>query len=293
MPRYIQPAGGMPDAPSNSTLIQIGFNYQLNYPFVVNTDGSASQIFTYLPEGLAHALDLDQSKVVMAGLMPFDTTATLDYITTLAQAYVPKNLVSQLAQMMHNPNSAFYVQPEDTTVQTLMSMINPAIPLIPGANMNGGSHTQRPADAQATSGAGGVNGDGAPIGGDSGASQSIKGSSVGIGVGAVAGAAVYAAAMVYVARRYRKKKASHKRASSIPTAGEMSQRSTGQLSGGGMGSYFITGANGRRSSPTAGIMGSSRGTGSRNSSGSSNNGRSVRDAGISAPMMAENSLGWN
>lgn len=257
---------------------------------MVQTDGSASQIFTYLPQGLAHALTLGNSEVYIKGLMPYDTTASMGYITTLAQAYVPKTMVDQLGLEILNPNSAVYQQP-DTTVQQLMSMINPTIPLIPGASMYDGSNTQS-ATSQATGGAGGSDGDGAPIGGDSGASQSVKGSSVGIGVGAVCGAAVYAAAMVYVARRYRKKRQGHQRASSVPTTGEMSQRSPGQLSGGGMGSYFMSGANGRRSSPTAGLMGSGRATGSRNSSGSSN-GRSVREQGISAPMMAENSLGWN
>lgn len=105
---------------------------------------------------------------------------------------------------------------------------------------------------------------------------------MGIGVGAVAGAAVYAAAMVYVARRYRQKRKNlHNRASSIPTAGEMSQ-----TPGGGMGGYFMSGANGGRGSPNGG------GRGSRQSAGSSNN-RSVREQGISHPIMAENSLGWN
>ncbi|EME79506.1 uncharacterized protein MYCFIDRAFT_212235 [Pseudocercospora fijiensis CIRAD86] len=183
----------------------------------------------------------------------------------------------------------------------LMSMINPTIPIVPGANMDDGTGTasnnnnKKNDPAASASGSGG---DGAPIGGDSGSSQKVNGTSVGIGVGAVCGAAVYAAAMVYVARRYRKKRQSHRRASSVPTAGEISQRSPGTpgtLSGGGMGGYFMSGANGGRESGSGSHSGRSSGRigrGSRNSAGSSN-GRSVREVGISNPIMAENSLGWN
>ena len=129
-------------------------------------------------------------------------------------------------------------------------------------------------------------GEAAPIGGDSGSSNKVKSKSVGIVVGACAGAAVYAAAMIYVARRYRqKKKMGHQRASSVNTAPQMSQTPSG-----GMGGFFMSGANGRESS--RGSAAGSAGRGSR-TSGHSSNGRSVREQGISAPLMSENSLGWN
>ena len=128
--------------------------------------------------------------------------------------------------------------------------------------------------------------------------------SVGIGVGACAGAALYAAAMVYVARRYKKKRARHARTPSVPASQpEMSQRGS-NLTGGGMGGYFMSGANGHNSgtagrasaavtASSGGRSNNSGGTrGSRNSDHSSN-GRSVREQGISAPVMSENSLGWN
>jgi hypothetical protein len=70
-----------------------------------------------------------------------------------------------------------------------------------------------------------------------------------------------------------------------------------------MGGYFMSGANGHNSGTarasaavTASSGGRSSGSGatrgSRNSDHSSN-GRSVREQGISAPVMSENSLGWN
>lgn len=281
MPRLVQPAGGMPDAPANFTLVQVGFNFGLNYPFVVSKPESATQIFAYLPQGIAYGLGISKENVLMNALMPYDTSQSLGYITTLAQTYIPSDLATQLQLNLHAPTSPIYFNPSDP-VKTLMDMVNPTIPILPGAAMDGlsSSSSYNPA---ATTRAG--EGDGAPIGGDSGSSKKITGTSVGIGAGAIAGAAVYAAAMVYVARRYRQKRKGHQRASSVPTAGEMTQRSSG-----GMGGLFMSGANGRTS--PRGSASNSGGRGSRTSNGSSN-GRSVREQGISAPLMSENSLGWN
>ena len=265
----------MPAPPSNATLVQVGFNFGLNYLFVVSQPNSASQIFAYLPQGIAYGLGISEHKVVMNALMPYDTSEHNSYVTTLAQAYVPSELVSQMDLDLHTPLSEMYSNP-DSPVRTLMNMINPTIPIQPGASIEENpSGAWNPAATTSASA-----GDGAPIGGDSGSSNKVNPTSAGIMAGAVCGAAVYAAAMVYVARRYRQKRQNHKRASSVPTAGQMSQ-----TSGGGMGGFFMSGANGRGSS-------GSGGRGSRASAGSSN-GRSVREQGISAPMMAENSLGWN
>ena len=272
MPRLVQPPDGMPSPPVNSTLIQLGFNYGLNYPFVVGEPDSAGQIFAYLPQGLAHGLGISEDSVKMNALMPYDTSGSLTYITTLAQAYIPSSLVDTLEMSIHMPLSDIYHSP-DSPVKTLMSMINPTIPILPGAAMEGASSASwyNPA-ATSTKGPGA----GAPLGGDSGSANHVKPSTVGIGIGALGGAAVYAAAMVYVARRYRQKRQNHKRASSVQSVGEMSQRS------GGMADFFMSGGAGTGSG----------GRGSGVSAGSSN-GRSVREQGISHPIMAENSLGWN
>jgi len=266
----------MPTPPTNTTLVQLGFDYGLNYPFVVHSENTTSQIFAYLPQGVAYGLGISQDQVVMNALLPYDTTDSLGYITTLAQAYIPSDQVSALQQGLHSPLGNVYANP-DTPVKTLMGMVNPTIPLLPGAALDGTASTATYNPAATTSASAG---DGAPIGGDSGSSSPVRGTSVGIGVGAVAGAAIYAAAMVYIARRYRQKRQAHKRARSVPSVDEMSQ-----VAGGGMGGYFMSGANPR--SPTA-----SGGRDSRHSAGSSN-GRSVREQGISNPIMAENSLGWN
>jgi len=287
MPQVIQPQSGYPAQPENTTLIQIGFKWALNYPFVVSTPGSANQIFHYLPLGLAYGMNIDSDQVIMYGLKPYDTTQNMHYITTLAMAYVPSSLVSPLQMDLYNPNSALYLPPDNST-HTLMSLINSVgIPLLAGGNAASASASGSDnSDDDGTTSAQG----GAPIGGDSSSTQRVRSSSVGIGVGACAGAAIYAAAMVYVARRYKRKKqqrSRHARVSSVPSAerAPMSQRSSG-----GMGAaYFMSGGRGPLSGAT---RNSSNGRGSRTSGGSSR-ARSVREAGISAPVMAENSLGWN
>lgn len=271
----------MPNAPANFTLVQVGFSFGLNYPFVVGKPESAMQIFAYLPRGIAYGLGIPKENVLMNALMPYDTSQQLGYITTLAQTYIPADLVNELQLHLHSPSSPIYLSP-DAPVRALMDMVNPTIPILPGAAMDGYSSSSA-YNAAATTRAG--EGDGAPIGGDSGSAKKVSGASVGIGLGAVGGAAVYAAAMIYVARRYRQKRKGHQRASSVPTAGEMTQRSSG-----GMGGLFMSGANGRNSPRT--LVSHSGGRNSRTSNNSSN-GRSIREQGISAPLMSENSLGWN
>jgi len=269
-------------AQADMTLIQVAFDYRLNYPFVASTGSSANQIFTYLPQGIAYALEIGADKVNMTAIKPYDTTASLGYITTLALAWVPTNLVSQLQLALHQPLSRAYTNP-DPSVNTLMLMINPTISILAGTTLDPtpsvGNVNPAGTVAPGSAGAGG------PVGGDTGASAPINGRSAAIGVGAVAGAAVYAVAMFYVARRYRRnRRNSHQRASSIHATSDMAQRSSTAFSSGGMGGYFMSGANGRTPSARAA---------SRHSNGSSSNNRSVREQGISAPILAENSLGWN
>ncbi|CAM6002787.1 unnamed protein product [Sphagnum balticum] len=92
---------------------------------------------------------------------------------------------------------------------------------------------------------------------------------------AIGGSAVYGVAMFLIARRYKKRKQAHRRSSSL-TGGEMRQTGSPAL----MGGAYMSGGH---TSPGH----------DRNSRGSGRTGNSARTAQISAPMMAENSLGWN
>jgi len=274
MPRVIQPPGGIPVAPNDTALVQVGFNYGLNYPFVSTTPGSANQIFEFLPQGIAYGLGITSDQVVMHALEPYDTTKDLGYITTLALFNLPSDVVNQMAVELHTPVSKLYQHP-NPSVQTLMGMINPSFAVLAGQPLDGTRPTN--ADPAATTSAT-ANDGGAPLGGDSGMSMPVKTTSVGIGLGVAAGAVVYGAAMVYIARRYKQRKSRHQRASSVPTT------EYGYASG-GAGAWM------------SGARGPGRGSGGRDSRNSGNsgssNGRSVRTQQISAPVMSENSLGWN
>jgi len=325
----------MPSQPKDTTLVQIGFDFGLNYDFVANNGGSANQIFAYLPQGIAYGLGISADNVTMYALQPYDTTKELGYITTLAMVYIPSSLTTNLSLKLKTAVSTMYANP-DSTVATLMSMVNPVFPVVAGQTL---------ASAATATGSGGsfsnptgsaANNNAAPLTNTgttpSGTTKSVSSTTVGISVGAASGALVYGIAIFLVARRYRKKKSGHARLSSTldgshPSYGydeSMGQRygsmmGTGammsgangygahQMSGGAAGynAQYPSGTNtwpsGAGYSDESGDHGHANGRNSgqngRESRGSSGlnsaNGRSVREIGISAPVMAENSLGWH
>ncbi|KAF1995397.1 hypothetical protein P154DRAFT_445465, partial [Amniculicola lignicola CBS 123094] len=273
LPEMIAPPSGLPTPPDGYFLGQIGFKWQLNFPFVSRKDGG-NQIFTYLPIAISDALNISLSDVYMNGLKPFDTTQYQGFVTTLALFWIPPDLANSLAAQLRNPPDPFWHN-KNQTVNDLTSLINTAFPLAAGKLPGDGdkTQTQRP-EALTTGGAQG----GGAIGGDIGTSKKVNPTSVGVAAGAVVGALAYGAAMIFVARRYRNRRVSHQRSSSVPST---SRFTYGSMNGGG--AAFMSGGRGGRSTP-----------GGRDSRGSSSsNGRSIRTQQISAPVMAENSLGWN
>ena len=199
----------------------------------------------------------------MFAIQPYDNSAVTGYVATVAMAYVPTDTLNDLQEQLHNPNSRLYNQPNDA-VQTLTSMIDPSIPLLAGGGSVRGASGSSSGSGSSGSGDDGDSDNSSDNNADGGASGSstTRASSVGIGVGVVGGAAAYGAGMFWVARRYRKRRQLHQRSSS-----NAEQQSEGR---GGGGSVFATGG---RLSP--------------------NSLRSNRTQMISAPVMAENSLGWN
>ncbi|KAE8348199.1 hypothetical protein BDV28DRAFT_153094, partial [Aspergillus coremiiformis] len=266
LPGSISPANIPIEPPADSTLIQLGFNGKLRYSFVATTPLSSSQIFLYIPIGLEYALQILRKEVSMLAIQPYNNSKSTGYVATVAMAYIPTTEVESLRKMLNNPNSALYQQ-ADASAKALMSMIDPSIPLVVGES---GSITgsSGPSNLNGSGGnTNGGNGNGAnDPNSDAGASSSgsARASSVGIGVGVVAGAAAYGAGMFWVARRYRKKRQLHQRSSS-----NVEQMSEGRAAG----SLFVPGGGMSRNSHN------SRGT--------------ARTQMISAPVMAENSLGWN
>lgn len=255
---------------------QVCFKWPLNYPFVSANDGG-QQIFHYLPKAIADGLNISQSEVQNFGLKPLDTTQYQGFITTLALFTIPSDLQNKLAAQLRNPLDRFWFN-EDSTVNDLTSLINTACPLpagqVPGESSL--SDDDESGDPASTSNGGG--GDGGAMGGDIGASRKVNSTSAIVASSAIVGAIAYGAAMFFVARRYRNKRIAHQRSSSVPSTSRMTY---GSIPGGA--AAWMHGARNGRITP-----------GSRGSQGSSaSQGRSVRTQQISAPVMAENSLGWN
>ncbi|EHK98710.1 putative Signaling mucin MSB2 [Glarea lozoyensis 74030] len=251
--------------------------YQSNSP--ETTPLSSAQIFKYLPQGIADGLGLDIDQVTIQSLAPLDTTAQLGFITTLAMAYIPTSLVESLSLDLHIPTSAIYKN-DDNSVQTLVNYINPAIPITPGSNLDGSGSSSGPGASPSSPGGGSSNNDGAFNTDNQNQSSSVKGTTAGIAMAAIGGSAAYGAAMFLIARRYKKRKQSHRRSSSL--MGPEMRSGSPALMGGA--NAFMSGG---RVSPGGTI------TNDRNSRGSGRTGNSARTQQISAPMMAENSLGWN
>jgi hypothetical protein len=265
-------------------MVQLGFLFPLNYKFVVDNPLSSAQIFQYLPAGLSAGLGLRSDQITMHSLVPLDTTSALGYITTLAMAYMPTNMVNTLALDLHVPAAAIYNN-ADPSVNSLMGYIDPAVPLTPGSTLSGSAQTGTGSASQPTSTSNNGN-SGVFNTNDQNQASSVKATTAGVAVGAVGAAAAYGAAMFFIARRYKKRKQAHRRSSSLANPAEMMQSGSPALMGGA--NQFMSGG---RLSPdsapgTAGDERHSRGSGR-------SNGNSARTQQISGPMMAENSLGWN
>lgn len=261
--------------PEGTVLLQVGFLYAENYEFVSKNPMAAAQLFTLLPIALTDGAKIDAGKVIVTSLVPYDTMPSLGYITTLARFWYPASMVDQLRMDIKIPNSLLHNNPQQL-IYNLTQNINPAIDIIPGSENipggNGGAPTS-----------GSPNGNNDMFDNNESDSTPIQtGTAAAIGIGAVTVGVAYGAAMFLIARRYKRKKQAHRRASSISgTSSDM--RYTGTGSPAMMGGALMS----RDFSNYGGVAGG------RDSHGSGRTGNSGRTAKISAPVAAENSLGWN
>lgn len=277
IPNVITPPDGGNRVPPNSKLIQLGFKDTLNFDFVATHTSAISQIFGFVPRGVGHGLEINPAKVAMNKLKPYKSSNS-DYRVTLALMYIPEDLVDKLSVSLFNPNSRLYNHP-DPPVRTIMSALDPSIPITPGDDSKnkgsgsgggGGDDSDGPNDKED----GGKDKDKDDAGG-SGKSSGVRASAVGIGLGVVGGAAIYGAAMFYVARRYRQKRRQHRRTSSLTS---------------GVGEE---GSSSGRDSSQASMSDGHNAIPHRGDSQNSGPAGSGRTQPISAPVMSENSLGWN
>jgi hypothetical protein len=261
---------------------QIAFDYGLNYNWVASNGGS-NQIFTYLRQAIAQAVGVKEEDVINYGLRAADTTQYKGWVTTLAVFMIPKDKNTTLEVQLGQPASLFYHNVDEngqprSYVNELTSLVDPTWPL-PYGRLPDGTSSPVTNQNNASPGTTDESGHGGALPGDTTGSRKINPTSAGIATGAVLAAVAYGAAMFFVARRYRNKKAAHRRSSSVPSTSRYTYGSVG-------GGNWMSGARNGRLTPTV--------PGSRGSQGSSSsNGRSVRTQQISAPVMAENSLGWN
>jgi hypothetical protein len=216
-----------------------------------------------------------------------DTQNSLGYITTCAIVSYPETMVEALALNITLPNTALYNN-ENRLIYNLTQQINPAIPITLGENYDGVGGGAG-GNAGGNPGGGGSGSGGDPFAGSGGNSDgqsgAQRGTTAGIVSGAVAVAAAYGVVMFVVARRYKRKKQSHRRASSISNPSEMSEAGRGSpaLMGGALLSRDFTSSYGAMPAGGRDSQGSGR-------SGMGNSGRTQF---ISAPVAAGNSLGWN
>ena len=288
LPKLILPDDPDKPVPQGTVPIQVGFLFPLNYAFVAGNTVAASQIFKYLPQALADAGGFSVDIVQVSKLVPDDTRDKWGYLTTIARLNYPQNLVDKLQMDLWSPNSGVYNN-ADGIVRNLTALINPKIDI--HGNINDGGVGPSSGGPVPTGSPGSSND---PFNnnnnnqqGDQSSKQ--KATTAGIAMGAVGLSVMYGAAMFIVARRYKRKRQTHRRSSSVANSqGSSEMRYTGAGSPALMGGALL-------SRDFSNYGGAGVGAGGRDSHGSgrSGAGNSGRTANISAPVAAENSLGWN
>jgi hypothetical protein len=266
--------------PEGTVEVQVGFLFPLNYMFVSKNTDAAAQIFKLLPRALTDAAGLDAGKINITKLIPYDSRDRWGYVTTIARFAYPESLAQRLQMDISSPNSPIYTN-ENNLIRNLTAIINPKIGIF-GDGLDGGSSNANGEDG----GPGHPRPNDAFDNGNSDQqSSSQRATTAGIAVGAVGLSVMYGAAMFIVARRYKRKR-QHQRASSLGGSDVSSEmRFTDRGSPALMGGALMS----RDFSNYGGVAGGRDSHGS----GRSGQGASVRTAGISGPVAAENSLGWN
>ncbi|KAK9468700.1 hypothetical protein V1512DRAFT_257702 [Lipomyces arxii] len=216
LPNVIAPSGGIPAGPEDSTLVQIGFTYALNYPFIVAHPLAVAQIFDYLPRGVSYGLGVNLNETVMVAIQPYETGDD-SFVVSLAMMYVSTDMLNTLMLGLYTPSSLFYNSP-DPSVQSLMGLIDPTIPLV--ASTGGGGESGfdggDPLPGSGGGAFGGSNSSSNPdvdIGStilfgslDSATSASATNKKVvAIAIGTVCGVVLYGAFVFIMGRRYRRK----------------------------------------------------------------------------------------
>lgn len=289
LPKAITPNAGNQPIPEGTSEIQIAFLEPLNYEFVAQHSKSAAQLLSGVPELLMYEGQIQNASLVqMRRLEPLDTQSVYGYITTLAICTYPDSLISTLALDIKIPNARIYQNPHQLLFN-ISQQINSAIGITVGDGP-GGTTSTGSSGGSSSSGSGSSSGGGGDVfenNSGSSSSSSQKAKTVGIALASVAVAGAYGGAMFVIARQYKRRKMARTRSSSLSSPNSMREAGSPALMGGALMS--------RDFSNYGAVSGGNGSGGGRDSHGSgrSNMNNSGRTAYISAPVAAENSLGWN
>lgn len=263
--------------------IQIAFKEPLNYEFVAGHSKSAAQLLSGVPQLLRYEGTItNDSLVQIRRLQPLDTQAAYGYITTLAIVTYPTDMVPTLALDIKLPNSLLYQDPQPL-LYNISQQINSAIGIYLGDGAGDSTSDSSGGSSDSGSSSNDNNGDVFENTSDDDSSSSTKAKVAGIAVGAAALAGAYGGLMFFIARKYKRRQMARARSSSLTQSDSMGRASPAMMGGALMSQDFsnygaVSGGGGPRTS--------------HGSHGSSNQ-NSGRTAFISAPVAAENSLGWN
>ncbi|KAF9442656.1 hypothetical protein P691DRAFT_464796 [Macrolepiota fuliginosa MF-IS2] len=128
---------------SGYTLISILFNNELNWPFVVTSPLSSSQIFAYVPVLLTTALGITSDQVKTYCLQVYIPTtyrspSDAALLGTTWLGYIPSQFVDTLAAEIKAKTSAFYTGVPDGVAKDLANRVVPGYPIRSVADPNGG-----------------------------------------------------------------------------------------------------------------------------------------------------------
>ncbi|KAF3767748.1 hypothetical protein M406DRAFT_321705, partial [Cryphonectria parasitica EP155] len=200
------------------------------------------------------------------------------------------NLVSTLALDIKIPSARLYQDTQHALLYNISQQINSAIGIYLGDGVGDSSSTGSSDGSGSTGSSSGSGSDGGTFANTSASSTSSnqKAKTVGIAVGACALAGAYGGAMFLIARRYKRKRLARTRSSSLSNP-SMRQTGSPALMGGALMSREFS----NYGAVSGGGGGGAAGGRDSQTSGRSNMNNSGRTAYISAPVAAENSLGWN
>jgi hypothetical protein len=105
------------------TVVSIGFGMGENYLFVSSTPNAQAQIFQYIPQLVAYALQIDLECIKKFSLAPIETRASLGYITTALIFAIPSDKVEVLQGQLDDPTSRVFSNP-DEDLRKLLSTVN-------------------------------------------------------------------------------------------------------------------------------------------------------------------------